>query len=284
MSYERSFYLQIDTFAHPAEHPNEIAALLEDFRLVVDIAVRSGGNHLRSSFSIGPLAGSTSKRYAYNQRNWDELMSRAARGELGEFRFALEDPAGHASVHPGESALMAELVLREHSSLVPDWAYVYKIDCTVDLLGGAIEERQEAWVAHAGVAARALRASTGYLTHDSHVTGLQSSYEDRLGLQEGQAMVDRYARGYYWLTILGATQIERLGGADAVKETAPCHAVHPIGTDPAILMLQLTPRIDRISEDELRGLRTFLSPVLRKGRPEKHFTGPEYRLVPEDRS
>jgi hypothetical protein len=114
-----------------------------------------------------------------------------------------------------------------------------------------------------------LQGTVGYITVDfvgSNVYGSESPYERTIGLSYPWAAKEFTAksRGYYWGNLLSQTHVDILGGLEKVKE-APVEIIQTLRNGG--VYLQLNHDINHINLDQLRQLKTFLSPLLPTGDP-----------------
>ena len=137
---------------------------------------------------------------------------------------------------------------------------------------------QRGWVDLLQDSATSLGAPYGYLTVD--FTGTESPYEQSIGRWWGAGIpeCDEWARGYYWGNVLSAGHIERLGGLDRVLADFTGAATEVLATDDPLLYLQLSDDLDHFSDDDLRRLKDFMTPILPSG-PGRHWKGYPWRLV-----
>lgn len=74
--------------------------------------------------------------------------------------------------------------------------------------------------------------------------------------------------GYYWVVVLTAGHIERLGGRERIRRKAPCVSVQPLATAQGeALLCRLTDDPLLAGAREYLEWREFLRPVLRPGYP-----------------
>jgi hypothetical protein len=113
-----------------------------------------------------------------------------------------------------------------------------------------------------------------------------SPYENARAILDGLRRSREWARGYYWLTVIGARHVERLGGEaalDGVRDWAGVELLDTRGGD-RIAIVTLAAHPKDVDESQLRALRSFLRPILLPGhsRGPEGFLGPPLMLVDED--
>jgi hypothetical protein len=128
----------------------------------------------------------------------------------------------------------------------------------------------------------AVSASYGYATFDYDPPSGQSPYEIWAGLAQAQTLGDvaTQVRGYYWGNLLTRGHPAKLGGADRTRMEAPVAIVETVelGSETG-LYLQLTEHESEVTDQGLRQLRRFLSPLLPAARPGRRAPKAAYRLV-----
>ena len=84
-------------------------------------------------------------------------------------------------------------------------------------------------------------------------------------------LLHKFYRGYYWGNFLSKEHVELLGGIDYVLGQAPVFQVKALSDGGAYL--QLTEDINDFSDESLRNLKEFLTPILpkREGKIHKGF-------------
>lgn len=90
----------------------------------------------------------------------------------------------------------------------------------------------------------------------------------------------QYVRGYFWMNYLSYLHIARLGGFDDIAKHAPGYSQKNWTSG---IQLQLSDDINDYSDDQLKELRTFLSPLfppnIDQVTPLEFYGNPIHRLV-----
>jgi len=108
-----------------------------------------------------------------------------------------------------------------------------------------------------------LQGVGGFITVDAiQVNSADSPHESYVGLSYSWAsrQFHRYYRGYFWGNFLSPGHVELLGGPEKVTLEAPVYKARRL--DDGGMFLQLTPHLDEVTDDDLRKLKTYLTPIL----------------------
>jgi hypothetical protein len=86
----------------------------------------------------------------------------------------------------------------------------------------------------------------------------------------------RHVPGYQWCVLLGAGQIDALGGIDKVRNEAPVHYVRQVhGERSPAVVAQLTEKFEDRTIEQVKAWRAYLEPVLRPALPVGDFDEPQ---------
>jgi hypothetical protein len=248
--------------------------------MILDPLIKRLAPHeLQVTWTAHPFRGTSNREYRDSPSNWEALFKRIADREVGYIYLWARPPdsVDDASVAEG---LDMHWILIDRST--PAAASRFTVSSLFSRnLGTPNPPTQQRWVAFAKEIASIVDAVAGYITHD-FADIYQSPYENRIGRtgSVGLSQSDRWARGYYWGTLLGPEQVRVLGGPEVVLAQAPAvHAQVIAGESGPSVFIQLSPDATTVSTSELRALREFLTPVLPTGDPNSVFIGPRYRLA-----
>lgn len=137
---------------------------------------------------------------------------------------------------------------------------------------------QRAFVQHTLTVASDIEAATGLITLDYS----SEAYERWHGINNLDASLQsrRMLLGYYWGNILSAGHVERLGGWDNIRQDAPVFRAQLVDPERLLVFLQLTEDVEQMTDENLRELKSYLTPLLHPPFPGYRYPGPEpYRFV-----
>jgi hypothetical protein len=125
-------------------------------------------------------------------------------------------------------------------------------------------------------------ATPGVTTGYVHIDSIADPYTEIVTAQSrlSDDRFDAEVHGYYWAVGLTAGHVERLGGTESVRRSAPCERIDTVrgaAGAGATLLAVLTESPSDLDPDRVLAWRRFLSPVLRRGYPiglEDIGTGP----------
>lgn len=148
------------------------------------------------------------------------------------------------------------------SGLTPDSptsrvaGHVYATDATEDHLAEAAGRLRAALTSLHDVC----DVATGFVSFDLP-GGVNSPYEDAVGLNPFHTNYDRYVCGYFWGNLLTRTHIDELGGVDEIKG----HPGIVVTEGPGWWWLQLDEPYPTCDRALLHRMRDLLDPVLPRG-------------------
>jgi hypothetical protein len=248
--------VEIDTFAPLAERRELSVAWAQRLRKELDELV---GDAREGELDL-VFADGRDRSSSYTQRSWKRAIDDLASGSLTYLALQLDGGGFELEAAPvGHPGAARRLTFR-----VPH---------------GADAQKRVAELAKE--LAVAVEAATGYVTLD-RPAGLASPFERAISADplEARLHARELVLGYFWGTFLSGGHVERLGGANSVREEAPVLRVEELGP---ITFLQLTERVDDTPEDALRALRSYLAPLLPTGPGPAPFDPfPPLRVLPED--
>lgn len=116
--------------------------------------------------------------------------------------------------------------------------------------------------------AQTLSADIGRIDYTDYDYGGGLIYTESMCIGPQREFPDDYdltglIPGVFWWTLLTERHLEKLGGIDEVKRTAPCYEARDIGSGQyQALALQLSPNPLTVKEEEYAALRLYLRPIL----------------------
>ncbi|MEK3884846.1 hypothetical protein [Paenibacillus sp. PL2-23] len=152
------------------------------------------------------------------------------------------------------------------------------------VLGGHIpQDIQQKFIVLFERALSISRGVTGFITYETiagsspMMTPFENYYKIPPFSKPGYR---HHVKGYFWMNFLSELHIASLGGLDYITEHAPCFSQKRW---PSGVQLQLSADINNYSDDQLRELRAFLSPLfppnLEQVTPLEFYGNPIHRLV-----
>jgi len=285
---------EIDFFGRPDEHGPAVAAWLRSVNLamfepMVNRLQRAIGPPVEIEphdfyregtwyvqLSTATLRGSLSF-YRYSPENLQKVIRKLGDGRLARVRLSVLDMMGG----PGEAETLNVEVWFD-SVEFPDWANSVLVQGPTSWIERFMGRVERPVVDLAKLAARELRAATGYVTLGGG-SKVESSYEKAagVGFADGLRFARENVRGAYWGTVLSKWHVEALGGVERIQSTAPCAVVEVLASAPSpLLWLQATIDFASFGHPQQVALRDYLGPVLPKRRPLPTGARPELGSVP----
>jgi len=272
---------EIDFFGRPDEHGPAVAAWLRSVNLamfepMVNRLQRAIGPPVEIEphdfyregtwyvqLSTATLRGSLSF-YRYSPENLQKVIRKLGDGRLARVRLSVLEMMGG----PGEAETLNVEVWFD-SVEFPDWANSVLVQGPTSWIERFMGRVERPVVDLAKLAARELRAATGYVTLGGG-SKVESSYEKAagVGFADGLRFARENVRGAYWGTVLSKWHVEALGGVERIQSTAPCAVVEVLASAPSpLLWLQATIDFASFGHPQQLALRDYLGPVLPKRRP-----------------
>ena len=121
--------------------------------------------------------------------------------------------------------------------------------------------------------AQTISADIGRIDYTDYYYGGGLTYTESMCIGPQREFPDDYdltglIPGVFWWTLLTERHLERLGGIDYVKRTAPCYEARDISIGQyQALALQLSPNPLTVEEEEYAALRLYLRPILPRVNP-----------------
>ncbi|WP_300678605.1 hypothetical protein [Nocardioides sp.] len=114
---------------------------------------------------------------------------------------------------------------------------------------------------------------------DQDLSVYQTPFEESTRTRFGGALGTGFLRGYSWVTIVGASAMERIGGIEALRSSGAFVSVDEVGF--GSVMVQATERLSDYDEEAVRRVFEALAPALPAGKAHPTFDA-RARLVLRD--
>lgn len=215
------------------------------------------------------------KHYRFTDSNWNEICRFLGAGEI-KFLLLSHDDDSFEQPNYYNSAVSLSLSCdyeqdSRNMGLTFPVADNIALSVSERLFQGVIPyDYQEKFVNSFKKTFEELNGITGFLTFEKKnamVSPNSTALEDLLDFMYvvHSKKFDVLARGYFWGNIFSEGHIRNLGGKENILQNAPCEKIEIIGPiNRQAVYLQLTPDVNNYSDNQLRELKKFLSPVLPK--------------------
>lgn len=215
----------------------------------------------------------------YNEKNIKKIYALLLKGELQEFSSYEDcegyddpdpyyDPASETKVEHYPPNFSLGISCNYASTYPPHFSEKFlfpnefNFALSERLFDGKIPSTiQAAFVEFFKKTIQVLNGVTGFITYEAISGGshMRTPFENynRIDPSMRPGYVE-HVKGYFWLNYLSDNHISRLGGEEYIRQHAPCEVRELKGHG---MILQLTEDINDYSDDRLRALREFVSPL-----------------------